>query len=356
MSGSTTTLVPSRGGPSVELAVSVWLDAKARRSESERTATAYRETIAAFRQALGRAATDEWHPGGLDLDAAPQAIALVAQAWAFRRADGSETVAAATANQRLAILSSFYRFAGRRQLLTTPDGAPIANPIDQLERATVHPYGGARALSAETISDQLATIDRSTLRGSRDYALLTLALSTGRRASELRGLTRGDVLLDRSTATPGNGARVTVLWRRTKGGKSMQDTLAEGTAAALLAWLTAFYGERLGTLPLDAPIFVSLSRRNYGRRLGRQGLANVYQARLGTSKVHTTRHTFARQMEDAGAKVSEIQRRLGHASIATTGRYLAELASAENPYAATLEERFGVRTSTTSSDQGDQTK
>jgi integrase len=51
---------------------------------------------------------------------------------------------------------------------------------------------------------------------------------------------------------------------------------------------------------------------------------------------------FARAMEDAGAKVSEIQARLGHASLATTGRYLAALTSSENPYAASLEELYGV--------------
>jgi len=48
-------------------------------------------------------------------------------------------------------------------------------------------------------------------------------------------------------------------------------------------------------------------------------------------------------MEDAGAKVSEIQSRLGHANLATTGRYLAALSSAENPYATTLESLFGIR-------------
>ncbi len=47
-------------------------------------------------------------------------------------------------------------------------------------------------------------------------------------------------------------------------------------------------------------------------------------------------------MEDAGAKVSEIQSRLGHASLAATSRYLAALGSAENPYAATLENLFGI--------------
>jgi len=49
---------------------------------------------------------------------------------------------------------------------------------------------------------------------------------------------------------------------------------------------------------------------------------------MATSRVHTLYHTFARAMQDAGANVGEIQARLGHASLATTGRYLAALGRA----------------------------
>jgi integrase len=47
-------------------------------------------------------------------------------------------------------------------------------------------------------------------------------------------------------------------------------------------------------------------------------------------------------MEDAGAKISEIQARLGHSSLATTGRYLAALRSAENPQAEKVAEMLGL--------------
>jgi integrase len=324
-----TAIVVSVGSPSLELAISVWLDAKARRSNSPETASAYAETLGAFRTAL-RAA-------GLDLDGEARAVALVAQAFAFRRADGVTSVAPATANQRLAILSSFYAFGARRGLLVDPHtGTTLANPINQVERAIVQPYAGARAITAADIAERMGAIDRTTLHGKRDYALLSLALQTGRRATELRSLARGDLEIQ-----PARGSRpeqITVHFRRTKGGKVMQDRLAPGTAAALLDWLQC--ADDSGE---DAPIFVSLSRSSRGHPLTRQGLANIWQARLGTSKVHATRHTFARSMEDAGAKVSEIQARLGHANLATTGRYLAALSSAENPYATILENLFGIQ-------------
>jgi len=47
-------------------------------------------------------------------------------------------------------------------------------------------------------------------------------------------------------------------------------------------------------------------------------------------------------MEDAGAKVSEIQARLGHESLATTGRYLAALKQADNKHADALATLFGL--------------
>ncbi len=73
-----------------------------------------------------------------------------------------------------------------------------------------------------------------------------------------------------------------------------------------------------------------------------QAIADVCQKRLGISKVHSLRHTFAKAMEDSGAKVSEIQARLGHSSLATTGRYLAALSQADNAHAEALVGLFGI--------------
>jgi integrase len=95
-------------------------------------------------------------------------------------------------------------------------------------------------------------------------------------------------------------------------------------------------------LPNDTPIWISLSRRNYGSPMGTQTVGDLCKRYLGTSKVHTLRHTFAVAMEKAGAPISEIQNRLGHESAATTSIYLKQLHAADNPYAATLDDMFGV--------------
>ncbi len=114
-------------------------------------------------------------------------------------------------------------------------------------------------------------------------------------------------------------------------------------------YLHALYGDAVlqeGSSP-DAPVWVSSSRNgSRGQALGIQSIADICERRLGTSKVHALRHTFARAMEDSGAKVSEIQARLGHDSLATTGRYLAALHRADNPHADRLVSLFGLDTPT----------
>jgi site-specific recombinase XerD len=94
----------------------------------------------------------------------------------------------------------------------------------------------------------------------------------------------------------------------------------------------------------ERPIWISLATRNgtFGHPLSIRAIALVNEQRLGTSKVHTLRHTFARGLEDAGAKVSEIQARLGHADLGTTGRYLAQLHAGENPHLARLSHLYGL--------------
>src|SRR5215217_7726621 len=76
----------------------------------------------------------------------------------------------------------------------------------------------------------------------------------------------------------------------------------------------------MGELPPDVPIWRSLSRNNSGGALTTRALQAICEARMGVH-FHGLRHTFAHSMEDASAKLSEIQQRLGHSNAATTSRY-----------------------------------
>lgn len=298
--------------------IRAWLDTKAGRTGSAKTARAYTDTLASFRAALQAA--------GLDLDSAVPSVALAAQLWA-----AAGNPAAATYNQRLAIVSSFYVFAERRSWLTS------GNPLRLVERRPVQAYASAAPLSPVLVQQRLAAIDRSDRAGLRDYALLAVFLQTGRRLAEVAALQWGDVVSLQG--------RCTLVFQRAKGAKVLRDTLPHTTSAALLAWLQAYYGAGLAEVPPLAPLWVSLSPNGTaGQPLSTRTIARIAEARLGTSKVHALRHTFAWAMEEAGAKVSDIQRRLGHASLSTTGHYLAALRAADNPHGEALEALFGVRT------------
>ncbi len=91
------------------------------------------------------------------------------------------------------------------------------------------------------------------------------------------------------------------------------------------------------------PLWCSLSANGtLGRKLSVRGIAKIAEKRIGTSKFHATRHTFAHTMEEAGATVSEIQRRLGHSDLKTTGRYLEAMRTSENRHAGRLAELLGL--------------
>jgi integrase len=204
-----------------------------------------------------------------------------------------------------------------------------------VERRKVEVYAAAQPLDPAFVTDRMAAIDRRTLAGARDYALLTLGLLTGRRVREIAGLQWQDVTI--------RGDRITLTWRRMKGGKSRRETLDAATSKILARWLERYYGPRLGSLPPDAPLWVSLARNGTaGHALSAQALADICAKHLGTSQFHALRHTTAVSMEAAGASVSDIQAQLDHSNAATTSLYLKRLRAPENSKAAALINLFGL--------------
>jgi integrase/recombinase XerD len=93
-----------------------------------------------------------------------------------------------TRNQRLAGLSSFFRW------LQSQDPARMAGCQDILAvpaKKTAQP--GVNHLTVEQARRLLAAPDRSTRRGRRDATLLATLYDSAARASELAGLTVGDI-------------------------------------------------------------------------------------------------------------------------------------------------------------------
>lgn len=305
------------------LAIAAWLESKAGRSGSINTARAYRATITSWQATLAAVQL------GLAPPADPQArdlwlaaVATIAQHWA-----GEGEVAPATYNRRCAIVSSFYAFAARRGFF------PDANPLTRVDRRRVQGYANAVAPGDAEIRAALAVLAGGTMRERRDRAIIGVAIETTRRLSEVASLRWGHLRYNPD-------GTLTLTFARTKGGRVRRDRLSRALSADLLAYLKSAYANDIERLGTDAAIWVSMSRQNAGAALTPRSLELIARARLGVH-FHALRHAGARLLERTGARVSEIQDRLGHASLATTGRYLAALRSEENPYADAVAASLG---------------
>ena len=142
----------------------------------------------------------------------------------------------------------------------------------------------------------------------RDKVLLTLLYAAGVRISEVVGLTWRDC-----TARDDAG-QITVFG---KGGKTRVVLLPASTWRALVSLH--------GDAGADAPVFKS---RKGGGALDPSAVHRVVKSaaeRAGLDpavSAHWLRHAHASHALDRGAPIHLVQATLGHASVATTGRYL----------------------------------
>lgn len=297
----------------------MWLNAKYDlKSQSEKTRTAYKETLESFETYL--------QSRGLTLEGNPREVAARAQEWVVQSRRPGHSVSSSTINQRYAILSSFYQYAVKF-------GACEHNPIDYCERPQRTVEDDAPALEPEYVASCMKRIDRASREGMRDYTLLMLALVTGRRSRELTGLQWRDVTI--------RGTQMSLKFR-CKGGKIKEDLLEQSNTRILMAFLRSEYGQNLERIRDESYLFQSHGRNNPGGRLSATAIADIYRDRLGISKVHVTRHTHAVNAMEEGATLEEIGEQLGHANLKTTADYLKRKSRKVVSYGARLGSRFGI--------------
>jgi site-specific recombinase XerD len=222
-----------------------------------------------------------------------------------------------TRNARLAAVRSLFRYTAFHH----PEDAAIiqrvlAVPPKRFDRTLVS------YLTGTEIEALLAAPDRSTWTGRRDHALLTVAVQTGLRASELTGLVLGDVHL-------GTGAHVSCLG---KGRKQRVTPLTAGTTGVLRTWLAEIAGSPAGSL-FPTRRGTPMSCDALERRVAlHAATASRSCPTLNTKKVtaHTLRHSCAMQLLESGVDTTVIALWLGHENVATTQVYVhADLALKE---------------------------
>jgi site-specific recombinase XerD len=215
----------------------------------------------------------------------------------------------ATRNLRLTAIHSLFRYAALRcpehaeliaRVLAVPNKRPTHRIVSYLTRR-------------ETVA-LLAAPDQKTALGRRDHLLLTVAVQTGLRISELIGLDCADF-------TVGVGAHLRCTG---KGRKDRTTPLTQPTAEALRRWVAH------RRAALTDPLFATRS----GGRLSPDAVADLLAKHVTvaarhcpslTAKnvtPHTLRHTCAMNLLHAGVDPNSIALWLGHASPRSTQPYL----------------------------------
>ena len=180
-------------------------------------------------------------------------------------------------------------------------------------------------LTTKQVARVLSSIDRSTLRGLRDYCLISVMVTTGLREISIVRADVGDV------RTSGDSV---VLYYQGKGreGKSSYVKLADPVEIALREYLKA-----RGESDPDAPLFGSIANRNNGERMTTRSVSRVIKTRLIEVGLesdrltgHSLRHTAATLNILNGGSIEETQQLLDHANINTTLIYSHALQRAKN--------------------------
>jgi integrase len=207
------------------------------------------------------------------------------------------TLAPVSVNLELSILRGLLRMAASDECQFI-ERAPTVRMLPE-------PEGRLRFLSDDEATRLLAECQRAgepanaMWRSPELYAIVTVALNTGMRKSEVLGLTWSRV----------DFARGVLLLEKTKSGKRRE-------------------------IPMNRDVYTVLASRNEHQRaderVGRVFRARSFQAaftgactRAGVSdfRFHDLRHTFASRLTMLGRPLREVQELLGHSSITMTERY-----------------------------------
>ncbi len=211
-----------------------------------------------------------------------------------------------TVNGRLAAVKALVNFA-RNIGCCEFDLADVTG-----ERAK--PYRDTSGLSAEQMKMVLAVPKRETVRGSRDYAILSLLWENALRRGELVRLNIGDFDVNRCTLS---------IQGKGRGSQKEQIFLSERATQAFANWLD-IRGDRRP----EKPLFSATNNRHRGHRLTGETIRAVVVKAVrdaGISKQmspHRIRHSsITAALEATNGDVVKVQRLSRHSKVDTVMIY-----------------------------------
>jgi len=192
-----------------------------------------------------------------------------------------------TLNRKLSSINVFFHFCHLQSFTHKKIKIPMAKVPKNLPKY----------VSNEEILDGINLIDRSTVMGLRDYALILFLYASGCRISEALSVQRADILEGWLKIRFAKGEKERVVPLAPVSTQAMERYLAEETLSSPYIWL------------------------NYrGEMLSRISAYKIVKKYLGVSP-HVLRHSFASSLIIGGADLRVVQELLGHSSLETTQIY-----------------------------------
>ncbi len=223
----------------------------------------------------------------------------------------NEPLSIKTQNYHIIALRAFLKYCAKQ------DWATLA--AEKIELGKI-PERSVEYLTREELERLFEAIDPSSIIGLRNRAILEMLYSTGLRISELVGLDKKQVNLDRGefqVRGKGRKLRIVFLSERAKG------------------WIADYLAQRGDDFE---PLFLNHKRTREGkseaektrgehRRLTAYTIQEMVRKTAYAAGIvkkvtpHVLRHSFATELLVNGADIRSVQDLLGHASITTTQIY-----------------------------------
>jgi integrase/recombinase XerD len=225
--------------------------------------------------------------------------------------ESSRQNGAATRNQRLAAIKTFFRFLA----YNVPERMHLNETIQAIRQKKTD-YTPPPSMTIKEVDSIAAVPDPSRLIGARDKALVKLLYNSGGRAQEVADLSICDIRFNAPATVTLTG----------KGGKTRVIPLWDDTLEAIRYYIEF----REQSAIESAHLFLNvngqpLTRFGIGRRVEDLALkaAEDCQSLCGRHITpHVYRHTIALHLLESDNDIVVVQEWLGHADLRTTSQYL----------------------------------
>ena len=222
--------------------------------------------------------------------------------------NGKQLLTIKTQNYHIIALRAFLKYLIKNDVDTlAPEKIDLSKIPDRV----------VEYLNRDELERLFREVDVSRVQGLRDRAILEMLYSTGLRVSELVGLNRAQVDLDRREfMVRGKGRKTRVVFlsgRAVDAIRMYMNARDDNFDPLFLNYRHARAGDdiTMGEKRRLSTVMVEYLVRNYARRAGI----------IKKVTPHVLRHSFATEMLINGADIRSVQEMLGHSSITTTQIY-----------------------------------